>query len=76
MRFHNIDGKQVQFTALEETARDAEESAANDPAKVTARVTALVDRDMASPLVQTILSNPPNPTAFRAALEANYRAKL
>ena len=26
-RFHNIDGERVQFTAAEETARDAEEQA-------------------------------------------------
>lgn len=26
-RFHNIDGKRVQFTAEEETARDAQEAA-------------------------------------------------
>ena len=26
-RYHNINGNQVQFTAAEETARDAEESA-------------------------------------------------
>jgi len=29
-RFHNINGKRVQFTAQEETARDAEEQAWND----------------------------------------------
>ena len=29
-RFHNINGKKVQFTAEEETARDAEEKAWND----------------------------------------------
>ena len=31
-RFHNINGKRVQFTAEEETARDAEEKAWTDDA--------------------------------------------
>jgi len=31
-RFHNIDGNKVQFTAAEETARDAEEQAWRDGA--------------------------------------------
>jgi len=31
-RFHNIDGKMVQFTAEEEAARDAEEQAWSDGA--------------------------------------------
>ena len=32
VRFHNIGGKKVQFTAKEETARDAEEKAWEDDA--------------------------------------------
>ena len=40
-RFHNIDGERVQFTAAEETARDAEEQAwaagENDRAAVSVR---------------------------------------
>ena len=33
-RFHNINGNRVQFTAEEETARDAEEQAWTDGASV------------------------------------------
>ena len=39
-RYHNINGNQVQFTAEEETARDAEEQAWADaaPARALARL--------------------------------------
>ena len=35
-RYHNINGNQVQFTAEEETARDAEEKAVADAAPARA----------------------------------------
>jgi len=35
-RFHNINGNNVQFTAAEETARDAEEKAVADAAPARA----------------------------------------
>jgi len=35
-RYHNINGEMVQFTAEEETARDAEEQAYNDAAPARA----------------------------------------
>lgn len=39
-RFHNIDGTRVQFTAAEETARDAEEKVEKDllPTKALAEL--------------------------------------
>ena len=39
-RYHNINGNQVQFTAEEEAARDAEEKAVEDaaPARALARL--------------------------------------
>ena len=41
-RFHNINGNKVQFTAAEETARDAEETQAviNKQARIDARAAA------------------------------------
>ena len=36
VRYHNIDGKKVQFTDAEETARDAEEKTWNDAASTRA----------------------------------------
>ena len=38
-RYHNINGNQVQFTAEEETARDAEEQAWTDAAPARALAT-------------------------------------
>ena len=38
-RFHNINGNKVQFTAEEETARDAEEKAWSDEAPARALAT-------------------------------------
>ncbi len=61
----------VPFTAQEEADAIAK---APTQADIDARLAKLVDGDMASPLVKTILSNPVNEVAFRAALLANYRA--
>tara|TARA_B100000508_G_C11411614_1_gene253555 strand:+ start:692 stop:973 length:282 start_codon:yes stop_codon:yes gene_type:complete len=36
VRYHNINGKKVQFTDAEETARDAEEKTWNDAASTRA----------------------------------------
>jgi len=44
-RFHNIDGEMVQFTAEEETVRDAEEQAWSDGANDRAAVYVREDRD-------------------------------
>jgi len=44
-RFHNINGEMVQFTADEETARDAEEKAWADAADTRAAVAVREERD-------------------------------
>ena len=44
-RYHNINGNQVQFTAEEETARDAEEQAWADAAPARALATLRAKRD-------------------------------
>ncbi len=44
-RFHNIDGEMVQFTAEEETVRDAEEQAWSDGANDRAAVDVREERD-------------------------------
>ena len=44
-RFHNIDGQTVQFTADEETARDAEEQAWADAADTRIAVAVREERD-------------------------------
>ena len=50
-RYHNINGNQVQFTAEEETARDAEEKAWADGA--LARAQANLRRERNRRLVET-----------------------
>ena len=44
-RYHNINGEMVQFTAAEETARDAEEQAWADAADTRAAVQVRDERD-------------------------------
>ena len=44
-RFHNINGQSVQFTADEETARDAEEQAWSDGADTRAAAQVREERD-------------------------------
>ena len=44
-RYHNINGNQVQFTAEEETARDAEEQAWADGALARAQARLRSDRN-------------------------------
>ena len=44
-RFHNINGERVQFTAEEETARDAEEQAWADAADTRIAVAVSEERD-------------------------------
>ena len=44
-RFHNINGEMVQFSADEETARDAEEQAWADSADTRAAVAVRKERD-------------------------------
>jgi len=44
-RFHNINGQSVQFTADEETARDAEEKTWADAADTRAAVQVREERD-------------------------------
>ena len=44
-RYHNINGEKVQFTAAEETARDAEEQAWADGALVRAQANLRSRRD-------------------------------
>jgi len=44
-RYHNINGQQVQFTADEETVRDAEEQAWTDGANDRAAVSVREERD-------------------------------
>ena len=44
-RFHNINGEMVQFTAAEETARDAEEKTWADAADTRAAVAVREERD-------------------------------
>ena len=44
-RFHNINGETVQFTAAEETARDAEEKTWADAADTRAAVRVREERD-------------------------------
>ena len=44
-RYHNINGNQVQFTAEEETARDAEEQAWADGALARAQARLRQERD-------------------------------
>ena len=44
-RYHNINGNQVQFTAEEETARDAEEQAWADGALARAQTTLRIERN-------------------------------
>ncbi len=44
-RYHNINGEMVQFTAAEETARDAEEQAWADGADTRAAVAVREERD-------------------------------
>ena len=44
-RFHNINGEMVQFSADEETARDAEEQAWADGADTRAAVAVRKERD-------------------------------
>ena len=50
-RYHNINGNQVQFTAEEETARDAEEKAWEDGA--LARAQARLRRERNQKLAET-----------------------
>ena len=45
-RFHNINGTRVQFTAEEETARDAEEKTFNDAAPARRMRTLREQRDV------------------------------
>ena len=45
-RFHNINGERVQFTAEEETARDAEEQAWADGANDRAAAQVREERDV------------------------------
>ena len=44
-RYHNINGNKVQFTAEEETARDAEEKAWADGAVGRAQANLIADRN-------------------------------
>ena len=44
-RYHNINGNQVQFTAEEETARDAEEKAGADGALARAQANLRQERN-------------------------------
>ena len=44
-RYHNINGNQVQFTAEEETARDAEEKASADGALARAQANLRQERN-------------------------------
>lgn len=44
-RYHNINGERVQFTAAEETARDAEEQAWADAADTRIAVAVREERD-------------------------------
>tara|TARA_R110001592_G_scaffold23457_4_gene92065 strand:+ start:936 stop:1220 length:285 start_codon:yes stop_codon:yes gene_type:complete len=44
-RYHNINGERVQFTAAEETARDAEEQAWADSADTRIAVAVREERD-------------------------------
>lgn len=44
-RYHNINGQMVQFTADEETARDAEEQAWSDGADTRSAVAVREERD-------------------------------
>ena len=44
-RYHNINGNKVQFTAAEETARDAEEKAWADGALARAQANLRQERD-------------------------------
>tara|TARA_R110000803_G_scaffold42055_1_gene90242 strand:- start:9 stop:290 length:282 start_codon:yes stop_codon:yes gene_type:complete len=44
-RYHNINGERVQFTAAEETARDAEEQAWADAADTRSAVQVREERD-------------------------------
>ena len=44
-RYHNINGEKVQFTAAEETARDAEEQAWADGALARAQASLRFKRD-------------------------------
>ena len=44
-RYHNINGEKVQFTAEEETARDAEEQAWADGALARAQTTLRIERN-------------------------------
>ena len=44
-RYHNINGERVQFTAAEETARDAEEQAWADDADTRIAVAVREERD-------------------------------
>ena len=44
-RYHNINGNQVQFTAEEETARDAEEQAWADGALARAQASLRLERN-------------------------------
>ena len=44
-RYHNINGNQVQFTAEEETARDAEEKAWDDGALARAQANLRQERN-------------------------------
>ena len=45
-RYHNINGQSVQFTAAEETARDAEEQAWSDGANDRAAAQVREERDV------------------------------
>ena len=45
VRYHNIDGKKVQFTDAEETARDAEEKAWSEAAVARAWQALRLERD-------------------------------
>ena len=56
-RFHNINGETVQFTAAEETARDAEEQTWADGADTRAGVQVREERD-ALPVSYTHLTLP------------------
>ena len=58
-RYHNINGERVQFTADEETARDAEEQAWADAADTRSAVAVRAERDyILSTVVDPMVCNP------------------
>ena len=73
-----VDGERIELTDEEELERGAEELA-NEKAKDTFAenmIRQIVSREMASPLVRTILSDPADAIAFRVKLEAEHRKDI